>query len=491
MSVSDAEYQAWLADPQQERVLLAEVKAYSGGSESTYYLGSKYFHTGASDTPANTTYEGVLKGSPFFSTTMSEAFGGRSFVSIGEISIDNSDGDRDAWINYAWDGRDAIIKIGDPYWEIADFRTILTGVVERLSIADDYTLNLTLRDNQRKLDVPLQTSLIASGVETDQVIPLCYGEVYNIEPTLIDQTTHEYQVHEGQIEDIVQVYVDGHVTSLTVTKDLTNGKFTLNSDPKGHVTCDVQGHKPGGSYKTTPGDIIREIVGRVLTDPTDLDTAAFTQFNTDFPYTIGMYFDTRTNLLDALDSVLPAGWYYGFDRDGKFTLARLNDPSGETSELTIDNLESHGDLNIQKADVPEWRVRVGYKRNHKKMDVGAKADVTEEQRAFLEVEFLNVAKAEDATVKTTHLLAQDPDILPSTIAGSSDASTEATRLLNLFKVQRYTYNVSAYVAPLQIEIGSCVTLQDDRFGLSSGSKCIVTGITEYLLDNKIEVDLWQ
>lgn len=491
MSVSDAEYQAWLADPQEERVVLAEVKAYSSGSESTYYLGSKYFHTGAADSPANTTYEGILKGSPFFSTTMNEAFGGRSYVSVGEINIDNSDGDKDAWIAYAWDGRDATIKIGDPTWAIADYRTILSGVVERLSIGDDYTLTLSLRDNQRKLDAPIQTTLIASGEETDQVVPLCYGEVYNVSPVQTNASTHEYQVHEGQIEDIVAVYVDGKVTSLSVTKDLTNGKFTLSADPAGTVTADVKGHKPSGSYKTKPGEIIRAIVDRVLADPGDLDTSAFTQFDSDLNYTVGIFIDSRENLLDVLDSMLPAGWYYGFNRAGKFTLAALKDPSGLTSALTIDNLESHGDLGIQKADVPEWRVRVGYKRNWTTINFGTDSTVAESARPFFEEVFNKVAKAEDASVKTTHLLAQDPDVLESTIAGSSNASTEATRLLTLFKTQRYTYRVGAYVAPLQVTIGDCVTLQDDRFSLTSGSKCVVTGITEYLLDNKIEVELWQ
>ena len=491
MSVSDAEYQAWLADPQEERVVLAEVKAYTSGSVSTFYLGSKYFHTGASDTPANTSYEGVLKGSPFFATTMSEAFGGRSFVSIGELTIDNSDGDKDAWIAYAWDGRDATIKIGDPTWAIADYRTILSGIVERLTINDDYTLALVIRDKQRTLDVPIQNTLIASGEETDQVVPLCYGEVYNVSPVQTNASTHEYQVHEGQIEDIVAVYVDGLATTLSVTKDLSNGKFTLSGDPDGTVTADVKGHKPSGSYKSKPGEIIRAIVDRVLVDPDDLDTSAFTQFDSDLNYTVGIYIDSRENLLDVLDSMLPAGWYYGFNRAGKFTLAALKDPSGLTSALTIDDLESHGDLGIQKADVPQWRARVGYKKNYTTMSVGTDSSIAESARPYLEETFNKIAKAEDASVKTTHLLAQDPDVLESTIAGSTNAGTEATRLLTLFKTQRYLFNVSAYVAPLQVTIGDCVTLQDDRFNLSSGSKCVVTGITEYLLDNKVEMQLWQ
>jgi len=81
-------------------------------------------------------------------------------------------------------------------------------------------------------------------------------------------------------------------------------------------------------------------------------------------------------------------------------------------------------------------------------------------------------------------------MLPSTIVGSTNAVTEATRLQTLFGSQRYTYRVQAFVAPLQIKVGSIVTLNDDRFGLSSGTKAVVTGIVEYLLDNKLELELW-
>ena len=52
------------------------------------------------------------------------------------------------------------------------------------------------------------------------------------------------------------------------------------------------------------------------------------------------------------------------------------------------------------------------------------------------------------------------------------------------------YRVGAFVAPLQLKVGSVITITDDRFGLSSGTKAVVTGIIEYLLDNKLELELW-
>ena len=490
MAISDAEYKIWLANPEEDRLMLAEVKAYSEASEVTRYLGSRFYHTGAADSPANTTYLGRLVGSPAFTVAMSEAFGGRSFISIGSIEIDNSDGELDSWITDAWDGRDATIKIGDPAWEISDFRTILTGLVDRLAIQDDLTLELTLRDRQRQLDVPIQTTLIGSGPNEDLPIPLCYGEVFNITPVLINDTTHEYQVHEGQIEDVVAVYEDGVATSLTVTEDLSNGKFTLSAAPSGTLTCDIKGHDPSGSYKTTPGDILREIVCRVLTDPTDLDTSAFSAMNVDAPYTIGLYVSKRQNLLDIADVVLPVGWYYGFNRAGLFTLAVLKDPSEGSSVLTVDNLETTDDLGVQKADVPSWRARVGYKRCWT-TSTNPDSTASETHRAWLKSEFTLIAKSEDASVKTTHLLAQDPEMFQSLIVGSSDATTEATRIQALFGTQRYTYSVSAFVAPYQVEIGDVVTITDDRFDLDVGVDCRVIGITEYFIDNRIVLELWQ
>jgi len=488
--ISDSQYEAWLANPSEDRVLLAELTAYSSGSAVTRYLGSKYFDTGASDTPANKQYEGILVGSPFFSSNMAEAFSGRSFVSMGDLLVDNGEGDLDSWITDAWDGRDAVLKFGDPVWDISDFRTILTGVVDNLQIENDKTLRLVIRDNQRTLDGPIQTTLISSGENTDSPVPLCYGEVFNIMPVSTNTSTHEYQIHEGQIEDIVAVYVDGVATGLTVTEDLTNGKFTLSADPAGTVTCDAKGHKPSGSYKYKPGEIIRAIVSRILTDPDDLDTSAFTAFDSDLNYTIGVYIEYRENMLDVIDRILPAGWFYGFGRDGKFSLAALKVPSGETSTMTIDQIETYGDLNVQKADIPQWRTRLGYKKNNTIMDFGTASGVSEAQRTFLKFEHSNVAKYEVSGVKTTHLLAQDPAALPTTIVSSANAVTEATRLQVLFGTQRYTYRVKAFVAPLQIKVGSVVTITDDRFGLSSGTKAVVTGIVEYLLDNKLELELW-
>jgi len=483
MAISDAQYQAWLSDDEAERLILAEIKVYSGGSEVTRYVGSDYFNTGASDTPPNQAYNGVLSGSPFFTSRMAEMFSGRSFVSFGSLTFDNNDGELDSWIEDSFDGRDITVKFGDPNWEIADFRTVISGVCEKLIIQSDSELELVIRDRQRLLDRPIQETLIASGPNADNVVPLCYGEVKNITPVLIDDTTHEYQVHEGVIQDITAVYEDGAATALTVTKDLANGKFTLSAAPSGALTCDVQGDATGG-YSAALADIIERVVTREIAS---VDATAKAAFAIAAPYDCGLYIKDRENLLDVLDSI-SNGWYYGFTRSGAFVYAVLDEPASPVAD--IDNLETYNSLEVYKADTPTWRQRVGYEKNWTPNSDPA-SSVSEAHRAWIAEEFSKVEKYEDASVKTAHLSAQDPDVKPSIIKSQADAATEAQRLQTLYGVQRFLYRVQAFTAPYQIRIGDSITLYDDRYDLSAGKVCLVVGITEYLLDNKIEIEVWR
>ncbi|MCP4165899.1 MAG: hypothetical protein GY759_08400 [Chloroflexi bacterium] len=449
----------------------------------TRYVGSAYYHTGATDSPANTTYEGNLTGSPSFASRMSEAFSGRSFVAFGVLTFDNSDGDLDGWIDDSFAGREVLVKLGDPSWDIADFRTVISGISDRLIISSDSALELIIRDKQRLLDRPIQDSLIASGENEGNVLPLCYGQVKNIAPVLIDDTTHEYQVHEGSIEAISAVYENGVATSLTVKNDLSNGKFTLSAKPEGALTCDVQGDNSGG-YTADLADIVERLVTREIAS---VDATAKAAFASAVSYDCGLYISERANLLDVLDSLL-FGWFYGFNRDGEFIMSVLAEPTGSIAD--IDSLETYGSIEVTKADVPSWRQRIGYNRNWTVMD-DPDETVAEAHRAYLASEFANVAKYEDATVQTEHLTAQDPDVKGSILCLEADGITEATRLQGLYGSQRFMYRVQAFTAPYQITIGDTVTLSDHRYGLSAGVDCVVIGITELLLDNKIELELWR
>jgi hypothetical protein len=493
----------WLADPDATRAILAEVKVYTSGAEVTRYLSTHGFTTEPSDTPSNQWYDSRLAGTPEFTASMDELFTGRSTSAWGELEVDNSDGELDSWLDDSWDGREVVIKIGDPDWSYSQYGVILTGTIESLEISDDSTLRLVIRDRQKELDIPVQESLFTTGDSVDQPIPLCYGACSNVPAILIDPANNLYQVHDGIIEGIDAVYDNGAKLELSTvncnknyTEDLANGQFTLCDPAVGTVTVDVKGAKPSGSYLTTIEDIVGDLIERIgpLTT-SDIDASSLSALPS---YGIGLYIRERMNLLDILDQIANTiGAWYSFNRDGEFTMSVFTAPSG-LAITEIDGVESVGDLEIDIGKPPIWRQRVNYDRNHwVQYGDGLASCVAEETCAngshgidWLANQWRTVSSS-DSAIKTTHLLARDPDAKETILSTEADAQTESDRLLLLHKVKRVRYNVTAQAIGYQVSLGDVITLKDSRFGLSSGIDCRVVGITEHWLDNKVELELWR
>ena len=313
-TVTDEQYKRWLSDTTALRVILGEFDAYSNGNVVTHRIGTEYFTTAPTDTPPNTIYTGALIGEPTFTSRATESYGGSTFISFGSIIIDNTGGRIDNWISESFAGRPAVLKIGSPDWNIDDYRVIFNGVSDRLDIPDDGSLEIYIKDKQRLFDAPIQTNRMNdvdddAGVE----IPLCYGECYNVSPLLDSENERRYVIHDGSIEAIDTVYVNGVVTT-GLTKSLADGYFTLSSEPDGIVTADVKGSNEGGYVNTIPG-IAERMVARV--SPSVAPSSA-QRLQRDWGTAVaGVYITARTNLLDALDG-LGVGFRYGFDRDGEF-----------------------------------------------------------------------------------------------------------------------------------------------------------------------------
>lgn len=485
----------WLADTGARRVLLAEVDYYdesSSPSASTAYFASETYITGSADTPANTLYQQRIAGSPFFRRVMSPAFAGRTFLNVGQIDLNNIDGALDEWLDYGVDGRQIVLKLGDPSWSIDQFQTILTGRVKGVEVGSDAVLSLIIKDEAQELNEPIQGDLVSAGEQTDQPIPLTFGEVYNIRPIKVplgtSPETYKYQIHDGPVKDVcMQLYVNGEPSAISVTKDNANGTFTLASDPQGDVTVDARGNADGSSpsvWDQTPGEIFSSMAARA---GKTANTSSMAALDSAAPYLLGVYLPNRINAVEAIDELLPAGWWWDTNRAGELVAELLQEPA--TSVLTIDEVETHGDIGIEVQELPVWRARVGYKKNHN-VQQDPQGTVTDDRREFLKVEY-RTAKAEDSSVLTKHLDARDPDQYESHIIESSDAVTEASRLLEIMKVQRFIYTVECFVGPYQLNIGDTVTLKDRRFGLDAGVDCVVIGFAEYLLENRVELKLWR
>ena len=488
-------------NPYAKKKYLLILKPYDldAAGELTLYFSGEGFVTEPTDTPANTIFEPRLVEPISFSRSMfsSGKIGGLSVPGFGELVLTNADGGLDAWADYGWDGRSVELRVGESGADLQYYFTIFQGQSKSIEF-DDLFIRVILRDNQNDFTVDYPDTLYAgtggnegSSDLANKPKPHCYGEVYNIEPVLVDAANNVYQVHDGQIEDIVAVYEGGHaVGSGNVTKDLTNGRFTLSGNVTGIITADVKGYKPGGTYLETVADIIQHIVEdhAGFTYPGDFDTASFTALNSANSSTVGVYDQDMTTVANVLDRLINTiGGFYGFDRDGKFQVGQVALATG-SADAEFDKTTII-EITRQASAVPNYQVRVGYKKNYRVMsesDFGS--SVTDANRDFMLREG-DTAIATDTAVQTPY-----PNstalIVDSFFAGSSAASTEATRLLNIYKTQRDFYRILVKTQPYTLKLNDVVKITFNRYNLSSGKLFRVISIVEDAANNEVELELW-
>jgi len=273
--------QDWLKSTDQIRVVLVEIEGVIGG-DAPYYLSNRPYTTRGTDLPANKSYQAVVSGGVTFNSGMDIAGGGAS-IGFGDIEIDNTDGSRDAWLQYVWANKPISIYIGDARWSKSDFVRIFSGLVLDIDTKSRTSINLILVDKLQKLNVAISEAVVGgTGENKDQLIPLVFGECFNITPILLTDPESAistgnpavYQVHTGPdavintkaIERIIEVRDNGAgpfpSSTYTVTSTMLNqGKFSIPRNPIGTLTVSVQGGKnESGVYSSKIGAVIKNIL---------------------------------------------------------------------------------------------------------------------------------------------------------------------------------------------------------------------------------------
>jgi hypothetical protein len=163
------------------------------------YLSTVAYTTLPTDSPANRVYSPVVSGGVAFTETL--PLDGSATLSVGDIELNNDDGLLDSWLDDIWVNKPIRIYIGDVSWVRADFRLIFTGIVDNINSRAANRLNISLRDKLQRLNTPVSETLLGGTTPNkDRLIPLCFGEVHNVEPLLVDPATLKYKVHGSAIE---------------------------------------------------------------------------------------------------------------------------------------------------------------------------------------------------------------------------------------------------------------------------------------------------
>lgn len=479
----------WLKDQRAIRCVLIEVGVQVGGVETTRYLSNKAYVTGATDSPANTVYKPVVAGGVEFTESLS--LDGSTSLSYGDIELYNIGGDKDSWLNDIWRNRSIKVYMGDVSWARNQFQMIFNGVVFDVDTRTRDRINLKLSDKLQRLNNPVtEVKLGGTSQNKDRLIPLCFGECFNVEPLLVDAANHEYQVHNGAIERIIEVRDNG--VPVSFTEYVATGKFRLNQSPVGQITCSVQGDKYLG-YITDVGSIIERIVtgyGHATQRFTsvDIDNTKLTAFKSANTAPVGIYLSERANVIEVCNQIADSvGARVSMSRSGLMYLTKIAIPRSDSgTTVTASNMVERS---LTIADLPAVvaSVQVGYAKNWT-VQANIQTGIPSAHVAMFAQEWLTVTSA-DSNVASKYNLFTDPVMEETLLLRGTDATAECARRLALFSTQRKVIQYEGLPALLTEQLGNTQTVQHSRFGLSGGQAGQIISLKTSWLNPKVTVEV--
>lgn len=483
-------FTAWLANPAQ-RCLLAEVDVKVGGIEITRYLSSTGYVSEPTDTPASTHYAARISGGFRFSRSL-DLSGSGGNLSFGDIELDNTDGQLDAWLYDIWSRRSIKLYLGAATWAKAQFVQVFAGTVEDIAPKDRYHLSLKLRDVLAPLDAPISTAVIGgAGDNKNTLLPLVLGEVFNVEPALVSTAGAQvYQVGIGAVEGVLEVRDNGYPVS--VTKDLANGKFTLVAQRYGQITCDVQGAKVSGAYRNDIGGLV-EWVATTLGDGTKLATAsidapALAAFRVTHPQPVGLWLSDRANRLETMQQLAASlGATVTATPLGSVRLVQLafGPPSRSIgpAQMVDGTFAPAGRPRIQGA------VQLAGCQNWTPQDASVLAASIAAASLPMLGDDWTYSTASDAGVLADYKQTATPAPVETLLVVESDLAAEAARRLTLWNTPRTVFRFDAYADLLDLDLGDTITLTHPRLGLSSGASALIVGLEADYVAGRVSVEV--
>lgn len=467
------DFTAWLGDTTAIRCILVEAVSNVSSVDTTHYLSTKNYTDGV----AARIYDPIVSDTSIQLIERMSIDGSPS-MSFGDVEIYNIDGALDSWLTDIWTNKSITILVGDVRWLRSDFVTIFSGTIEDIDSRSAQTLNIKVRDKLQRLNTPLtEATLGGSTVNKNRLVPLCFGECFNVEPLLSNPATLEYKVHQSAIEGIIEVRDNG--VPVAATKTIAQGKFTLAAQPFGQVTCSVQGDKPSAWNKTVSTVIQRVVQNYGGTNKLvsgDLDATQLAAFDSANPQPVGIYISDRDNTLSVCNQIASSvGAQLVMSRLGKLQLLKIELPAPGTpfaigvDDIIQNTLSISGKLSVKAA------YKVNFDKNWT-VQQGLQTGIPEEHKDMYALEYVSVT-SQDATVKAAYSLDSEPVAVDTMLLTESDATAEATRLLNLFKTPRFIINFTGTARLVELTLGSAVTITYPRFGLSTGKAGQVIGLS--------------
>lgn len=480
------------------------------------YFSDLGFVTAPAESPANTYWDRRIEvplvvGQSLFAGSN---IGGRSEISIGQITLANQDGALDGLADYDWDGRLIEVRysaLTNPV--LADFAVVFSGTAERLVTGDEIAIEV--RDLQILLDEPYQPARFAGtgGAEgpaeyKDRRKPRLMGVGRQFVPILLNQASQVWCYGDGPVGGPLAVLDRG--VAITAGADYADyaaligagigagtygtcnalGLIRLGTAPTGVLTIDAEGAKPSGAVLKRFADMAQHAIDTATTlSASDFATGTVSALNTLCPQTLGHWYDGGSDitLRAVLDQIAQSvGCFYGFDDSRKIVLGRLDAPAvtadfsfGERDLISLRSLPAERRL---KTQVVRWGRRI---RPLGDQDIAGSVTGTARQAL---IEEWRQERDASATVAAASLLARE-ETLDSAFDVQADALAEAQRRVTMYGPRRAGFEaVVELVAGLRP--GATVQITDPRFGLAAGRRFRVMRTERQAAEQEITMELW-
>lgn len=491
MAVTSTQLKEWLKNTgSARRCVLVEVGVKVGNTEVVRYLSNKGYTTKANEFPANMQYLPYVSGGVTFTESLS--LDGSVSLSAGSIEFDNTEGKLDSWLTDVWKNRSVKVFIGDELWPRTDFYQIFDGVTAKLDCNSRDKFSLVVSDKLQRLNTTVSdVKLAGTSANADKLIPLLFGEQFNVTPLLTNLGTHEYQVHSGQINFIKEVRDNGIPVAFVPV--LTEGKFRLLQQPFGTITCDVQGDAPSGIYTDNVVGIIKRLVksfgnAQQRFVDADIDVASINAFAAANTQPVGLYLTEKANVLECCNKLASSiGARVVMSRIGLMYLVKLDLPQTSAGTLVKADDMYERSLHISQMPEPVAAVQIGYCKNNtiqNSLQTGLPSDQIEMYAQ--EQEWLTSTQKTQA-IADDYKLFTNPDMIETQLMTTVGADAEAIRLKTLWGVQRRVLSYDGMPWLMLEGLGNPQTLQHSRFGLSAGVRGQIIQITSDWLKAKIQI----
>jgi hypothetical protein len=414
---------------------------------------------------------------------------GSPSISFGDFEIANQDGSLDGWLSDVWANRRIQVFMGAVRWPRTEFRRVLDGVVQDIGSTRRETLLLHLSDKLQRLNIPvMETTLGGATQNANRLLPVALGEVFNVEPLLIDPTTLQYRLHTGSIERAIEVRDNGVPVSFTPA--LAGGTFALKQSPVGQITASVQGDSAAG-YSNAVAALVQRLATQYGTatqrfGAADLDAANLNAFAAAHPQPVGLYLANKANVLQCCQELAGSvGAAVTVSTQGLLRLVALDLPAaGPPWVVTADDMELRS-LSIAQRSAVVAAVKLRYCRNYTVQDQLQTGLPAASKDAFAQ-EWLT-ATVRDEAVAATYRLNVEPGEADTCLLAEADAQTEAQRRLNLWKMPRHVFRFTGYARLLLVELGDAMTLMHRRFNLAGGKTGLVVSVERDWLGGRVTI----